>query len=189
MNKITLVASVVLGIINPILAAEIYVDSASSAQSPDGSVDSPYKTIAAAVTAANSIYEQKEETSVINIKGGEYVIAAAEDLISVTASNLTIQAWASTGTPKIVLDSELSVKSENPSIIIVQSTALDCTIKGLEFQYFINNTKSHAGNSLGEKGRIIDVYAGRCSVDGCKFRQNDISTVAWGLHNDGIVSS
>ena len=51
MNKITLVASVVLGIINPILAAEIYVDSASSAQSPDGAVDSPYKTIAAAVTA------------------------------------------------------------------------------------------------------------------------------------------
>lgn len=189
MNKIPLVASVAFGLIYPIFAAEIYVDSASSAQSPDGLVDSPYKTIAAAVTAANSIYELKEETSVINIKGGEYVIAAAEDLISVTASNLTIQAWAGTGTPKIVLDSELSVKSENPSIITVQSTALDCTIKGLEFQYFINNTKSLAGNSLGEKGRIIDVYAGRCSVDGCKFRQNDISTVAWGLHNDGIVSS
>ena len=42
----------------------------------------------------HEIYEQKEETSVINIKGGEYVIAAAEDLISVTASNLTIQACA-----------------------------------------------------------------------------------------------
>lgn len=189
MNKIPLVASVAFGLIYPILAAEIYVDSASSAQSPDGSVDSPYKTIAAAVTAANSIYELKEETSVINIKGGEHVIAAADDLISVTASNLTIQAWAGTGTPKIVLDSELSVQSENPSIITVQSTALDCTIKGLEFQYFINNTKSLAGNSLGEKGRIIDVYAGRCSVDGCKFHQNNISTVAWGLHNDGIVSS
>ena len=188
MNKIPLVASVAFGLIYPILAAEIYVDSASSAQSPDGSVDSPYKTIAAAVNAANSIYELKE-TSVINIKGGEYVIAAAEDLISVTASNLTIQAWDGTGTPKIVLDSELSVQSENPSIITVQSTALDCTIKGLEFQYFINNTRSRSGNSLGEKGRIIDVYAGRCSVDGCKFRQNDTSTVAWGLHNDGIVSS
>ena len=189
MSKFFVIFGIAFGVINTVVAKDFYVDSMAAAEVFDGSVDSPYKTIAAAVTAANSIYEQNKETSVINIKGGEYVIAAAEDLISVTASNLTIQAWAGTGTPKIVLDSELSVKSENPSIITVQSTALDCTIKGLEFQYFIDNTKSHAGNSLGEKGRIIDVYAGRCSVDGCKFRQNKISTVAWGLHNDGIVSS
>lgn len=189
MRKICSCVALVFGFIMPSLAADFYVDASSTAETANGSQESPYKTIAAAVNAANSIYELNEETFVINIKGGEYVIAAAEDLISVTASNLTIQAWAGTGTPKIVLDSELSVKSENPSIITVQSTALDCTIKGLEFQYFINNTKSLAGNSLGEKGRIIDVYAGRCSVDGCKFRQNDISTVAWGLHSDGIVSS
>lgn len=189
MRKIISCVALVFGFIMPGLADDFYVDASSTAETADGSQESPYKTIAAAVNAANSIYEQNEETSVINIKGGEYVIAAKGDLISVTASNLTIQAWAGTGTPKIVLDSELSVATNNPSIITVRSTALDCTIKGLEFQYFINNTKSHAGNSLGEKGRIIDVYAGRCSVDGCKFRQNDISTVAWGLDNDGIVSS
>lgn len=170
-------------------AADFYVDAEADANSATGTSDAPYKTIRAAVDAANAQYLEDGLPGVINVKGGDYSIATADDLISVTASSLTIQAWAGTGTPKIVLDSELSVNSENPSIITVQSTALDCTIKGLEFQYFINNTKSRSGNSLGEKGRIIDVYAGRCSVDGCKFRQNDISTVAWGLHNDGIVSS
>lgn len=187
MNKITLIASVVLGIINPVLAAEIYVDSASSAQSPDGSVDSPYKTIAAAVTAANSIYEQNEETSVINIKGGEYTIATADDLISVTASNLTIQAWAGTGTPKIVLDSELSVAANNPEVIIIEDTALDCTITGLEFDFCVSCKSEHSGNSLGEKGRLISVYAGNCTVEKCKFYQNKISTVRYG--GQGIVVS
>ena len=175
-----------------VFAADYYVDSTADATTATGSSTSPFTTIKAAVDAANAQYTLDGIPSTINVKGGEsctYTIATADDLISVTASNLTIQAWAGTGTPKVVLDSELSVATNNPSIITVKSSALDCTIKGFDFYYYINNNKTHSGNSLGEHGRIIDVYAGRCTVDSCKFYQNMVSTTSWGAHTDGIITS
>ena len=172
-------------------AAEFYVDGNSSAENATGAMDAPFKTIRAAVDAANNQYNVDALPGIINIKGGEYTIATADDLISVTASNLTIQAWVGTGTPRINLDSELSasINNSSPSIITVESSALECFIKGLEFYYSIDNTKNLSGNSLGEKGKIIDIYAGFCTVDGCKFFQNEKSTATFGLSSDGVIYS
>ena len=47
------------------LAAEIYVDAASTAESPSGTVDAPYKTVSDAVTKAQS-------SDIIKVAAGEY---------------------------------------------------------------------------------------------------------------------
>lgn len=167
MNKITLVASVVLGIVNPILAAEIYVDSASSAQSPDGSDDSPYKTIAAAVTAANS---KTEEASTVYVKGN-HLIDDEDDLVTVTATGMTIRAWGEEK-PIVEISSALSanLNVDDPKVFAITEGADDCTIRNLSFKYYSVNKQQKEGNSLGKSGRIVSVNGHRCTVAGCEFR-------------------
>ena len=167
-----------------VFAADYYVDSTANATTATGSSSSPFTTIKAAVDAANAQYTADGIPSTINVKGGEsctYTIATADDLISVTASNLTIQAWAGTGTPKIVLDSELSVAKNNPHVIVFQAGADDCLIQGLDFYYNVSGKNEYPGNSLGKDGRIIETYANRLTVDDCGFYQSSVVSVSWGV--------
>ena len=187
MNKITLVASVVLGIINPILAAEIYVDSASSAQSPDGSVDSPYKTIAAAVTAANLL---TDEASTVYVKGN-HLIDDEDDLVTVTATGMTIRAWGDVK-PFVEISGDLSKNSdiESPKVFTIDLPAHNCTVKNIAFRYYSVNAQEKAGNSLGKGGRLFSIYANDCTVSGCEFTREGSRGANWGgngvIYNESI---
>lgn len=167
MRKIISCVALVFGFIMPGLAAEIYVDSASSSQSPDGSVDSPYKTIAAAVTAANLL---TEEASTVYVKGN-HLIDDEDDLVTVTATGMTIRAWGDVK-PLVEISSALSanLNVDDPKVFAITEGADDCTISNLSFKYYSVNKQQKEGNSLGKSGRIVSVNGHRCTVAGCEFR-------------------
>ena len=182
MNKITLVASVAFGLIYPILAAEIYVDSASSAQSPDGSVDSPYKTIAAAVNAANLL---TEEASTVYVRGN-HLIDGEDDLVTVTATGMTIRAWGDVK-PFVEISGDLSKNSdiESPKVFTIDLPAHNCTVKNIAFRYYSVNAQEKAGNSLGKGGRLFSIYANDCTVSGCEFTRVGSRGSNWG--GNGVI--
>lgn len=167
MRKIISCVALVFGFIMPGLAAEIYVDSASSSQSPDGSVDSPYKTIAAAVTAANLL---TEEASTVYVRGN-HLIDDEDDLVTVTAAGMTIRAWGDVK-PLVEISSALSanLNVDDPKVFAITEGADDCTIRNLSFKYYSVNKQQKEGNSLGKSGRIVSVNGHRCTVARCEFR-------------------
>ena len=167
MRKIISCVALVFGFIMPGLAAEIYVDSASSSQSPDGSVGSPYKTIAAAVNEANKL---TGEESTVYVKGN-YLIDGADDLVTVTAAGMTICAWGEEK-PIVEISSALSanLNVDDPKVFAITEGADDCTIRNLSFKYYSVNKQQKRGNSLGKSGRIVSVNGHRCTVAGCEFR-------------------
>lgn len=173
MRKIISCVALVFGFIMPGLSAEIYVDSASSSQSPDGSVDSPYKTIAAAVNAANSL---TEEASTVFVKGN-HLIDGEDDLVTVTATGMTIRAWGDVK-PLVEISKDLSaeLKDDNPKVFSIARYAADCaaddcTVKDIKFKYYSVNEKKREGNSLGKKGVVVSVSADRFVISSCEFRR------------------
>ncbi|MBR5457340.1 MAG: hypothetical protein IKV56_01115, partial [Kiritimatiellae bacterium] len=83
-------------------AADFYVDANSTAETPNGSQASPYKTIVEAVNAANAKGEATGESTFVYIRalgkddsGNDipYVFDDKDDLVLVTATNMTITSW------------------------------------------------------------------------------------------------
>ena len=190
MKKLLSIASMMLSCIAA-LAADYYVDANADSATATGSQTAPFTSITAAVNAANAQCIADGLASTIYVKGGEetpYYIKNADDLVTITASNLTLCAWADYGKANIYLDSELSVAINNPKVISVDTNAVYVTIKDLNFYYDVANTKVHTGNSLGKNGEIISIYANYCTVDNCGFYQNQIGTNNdWGL-NGAVVN-
>lgn len=173
------------------LAADFFVDSNAAIDSATGTQTAPFVTIKAAVDAANAQFAQDGIPSTIFVKGGEscsYTIATADDLIIVTASNLTVKAWADFGAPKIYLDKDLSSNTNNPSVIQVKKEADEFSITGFEFYSYCDNERKHSGTSLGQSGILINIFAKYCVVDSCKFYQdNPSNNGGWG--GSGIFAS
>ena len=69
----------------PVVAKDFYVDSDSTVESTDGTINAPYKTIAAAVKAANWV---TEEASTVYVRGN-HLIDDEDDLVTVTATGMT----------------------------------------------------------------------------------------------------
>ena len=83
-------------------AADFYVDANSTAQTPDGTQESPFASIKAAVDAANAKGAETGEDTFVYIRalgtdddGNEiaYVFDDISDLVTVTATNMTITSW------------------------------------------------------------------------------------------------
>ncbi len=175
-------------------AADFYVDAASAAESPTGSIEAPFKTIKAGIEAANAA----GEATTVHVKGyanptdeQTYQINSAEDLMTITAPNITIQAWGWTANapfsgvadpfvkPFVKLHDELHGYGKlnlNPTVITIATGADNCTIRGLKFELCstgwvkINNV-AYEKYSLGENGAIIRAVADDCWVDDCEFKQ------------------
>ena len=155
-------------------AADYFVDSTADAAVATGSSSAPFTTIKAAVDAANAQYASDESSSTIFVKGGDasqYYIKTADDLISITAANLTICKWPGFDDPKVHLDMALSESVATPVVIMVEDNADFVTIRDIEFYPLVDNNTKKA--SLGKSGRIIGIYGGDCTIDSCKFIQNE----------------
>ena len=183
-------------------AADFYVDANSTVETPDGSQASPYKTIVEAVNAANAKGEATGEATFVYIRalgkddsGNDipYVFDDKEDLVLVTATNMTITSWgdekplielaASLG--KNVYDAtEAEVRGKiffEPNAITLgtktkisdkkcNSIDLYCEVKNLRFRFFGQNHDSLEGQSLGAMGKVIRVNGRHCIIDGCEFK-------------------
>ena len=183
-------------------AADFYVDANSTAETSDGSQASPYKTIVEAVNAANAKGEETGESTFVYIKalgkdasGNDipYIFDGKEDLVLVTATNMTITSWgvekplielaASLG--KSVYDAtEAEVRGKiffEPNAITLgtktkiadkkcDSINLYCEVKNLRFRFFGQNHDSLEGQSFGAMGKVIRVNGRHCIIDGCEFK-------------------
>lgn len=183
MKKIISCVALVFGFIMPGLAAEIYVDASSTAETPNGSQGSPYKTIAAAVKAANS---NTEEASTVFVKGhhvidGKKDDLGEDDLVTVTAAGMTIRAWGDEK-PLVEISKDLSVNlgNEDPKVFEIKVGADHCTIRNLSFKYYSQANEQLQGNSLGKGGRLFSVYGNDCVIHGCEFRRNGSRTAKFG---------
>ena len=167
MRKIISCVALVFGFIMPGLADDFYVDASSTAETADGSQESPYKTIAAAVNAANLL---TENASTVFVKGN-HLIDGKDDLVTVTATGMTIRAWGDVK-PLVEISSALSanLNVDEPKAFEIKGGADDCMIRNLSFKYYSVNKQQKEGNSLGKSGRVISVNGHRCTVTGCEFR-------------------
>ncbi|MBO7299764.1 MAG: PKD domain-containing protein [Kiritimatiellae bacterium] len=172
-KKLLSIASMMLSCIAA-LAADYYVDANADSATATGSQAAPFTSIKAAVEAANAQYASDESSSTIFVKGGDasqYYIRTADDLISITAANLTICKWPGFDNPKVHLDMALSESVATPVVIMVEDNADFVTIRDIEFYPLVDNNTKKA--SLGKSGRIIGIYGGDCTIDSCKFIQNE----------------
>ena len=144
----------------------IYVDSLAEA-SGDGSEEKPYITIRQGVEAAVN-------DAIVYVRGGagrEYRISSADDLITIVSPRMTLCSEAQLEPARVIVDSALNSQVENPSVITVAEGADSSTISGFEFVYYGENFEGSSGNSLGEKGTVINVLAVGTSVSDCSFYQ------------------
>ncbi len=101
--------------------------------------------------------------------------------MTVTAANVTIQAWGWTENdpfsgvadsfvkPFVKLNEKLHSITNNPTVITIASGADGFTIRGLEFEH--SSLASGSKYSLGYYGAIIRAIANNCTVDDCEFTQ------------------
>lgn len=113
-----------------VVAKDFYVDSDSTVESTDGTINAPYKTIAAAVKAANWV---TEEASTVYVRGN-HLIDDEDDLVTVTATGMTIRAWGDVK-PFVEISGDLSKNSdiENPKVFTIDLPAHNCTVKNIAF--------------------------------------------------------
>ena len=118
----------------------------------------------------NAANQLTEEASTVFVKGN-HSIASADDLVTVTATGMTIRAWGGVK-PLVEISKDLSgnLKVDNPKVFAIAEGADDCTISQIAFKYYSVNQKQRAGNSLGTSGRVISVLGHRCTVTECEFR-------------------
>ena len=174
-------------------AADFYVDANSTAETPDGSQVRPYKTIVEAVNAANAKGAETGEATFVYIRalgkdgsGNDipYVFDDKDDLVVVTASNMTITSW---GDEKPLIELAASLGKSvydatgcDPNAITLgekikvdtkkcDSVDLYCEVKNLRFCFYGKNHDSREGQSLGNGGKVIRVNGRHCVIDGCYF--------------------
>ncbi len=190
-------------------AANFYVDANSTAQTADGSEESPFKTIVEAVNAANAKGAETGENTFVYIRslgkddsGNDlaYVFDDKDDLILVTATNMTITAWGEEK-PLIELAQGLGASvydatGSDPNAITLgekvkiadkkcDSIDLYCEVKNLRFCFYGKNQDSRDGQSLGNGGKVIRVNGRNCVINGCEFLAS--GTFKSGKSGRGVV--
>lgn len=150
-------------------AADFYVDANSTAETPDGSQASPYKTIVEAVNAANA---NLAGPNTIYIHGGNdrvYLFSTADDLITIKAANTTLCAWPDTGKPLLELASDLYAKvGKGLSVMTMDATEKpkDVVLKNLRFKFY---SKSLGKDNNNNDGRVIALWNDGTTIDACEF--------------------
>ncbi len=164
-------------------AADIFVDVASTAETPNGTEAAPFKTIKAGVDAAN----EAGGNLTVHVRGyanptdeQTYKIDSAEDLIEVTASNIRIQAWDWTDTaflgeptyfkPLVQVSADLDSVKTDPDVMTFATGADDCILRGLKFKYSTFSTSTVSGGK--PAGSIVCIGGNDCVVEECDFEGN-----------------
>ena len=172
----SLMSLVCIASLSPVIAsgADFYVDS-SAATGGNGSPSAPFATIKAAVDAANGV----PGPSTIHVASGTYAITSANDFVTVSVSNLTIEAENPSEKPVFALDADLSVATNNPVLITVPIDSDYLTVSGLAFTYSYAASKNAAGNTFGEKGCAFLVAANYATFENCTFAQTGTTGSNW----------
>ena len=145
--------------------AEFYVDSRAE-PGGTGTQASPFVTIPAAFHLAG-------EGDTILVRGGadrSYMVASEGDLVVVPASNITLRSYGGDGPAKVEISETLCEVTNNASVILVPTNATYFTVSGFDFTYFGSRGIANAG-SLGNRGRVIDLFGDYATIEDCTFRQ------------------
>jgi len=153
--------------LSPFIAsgAAVYVDS-QAAPGGTGTRESPFATIPAAFHLAG-------EGDTILVRGGSgrsYTVASGDDLVVVPASNITLRSYGGDGPAKVEISETLCEVTNNASVILVPTNATYFTVSGFDVTYYGNRGVRHKG-SLGDQGRVIEVFGNNATVEDCTFRQ------------------
>ena len=100
-----------------------------------------------------------------------YNIVTADDLVQFNFSNVLLTQEECSGRVKVNIDPSLNANANNPSVITIAEDVNHVTITGFDFTYYGNDNGEYAGQSLGDKGRVIDVYGDYATVSNCVFVQ------------------
>lgn len=157
-----------------VCGADFYVD-ASVSTSGNGSQAAPFKTIKAAVDAANGA----SAPSTIHVASGTYAITSASDFVTVSVADLTITAENLSDKPVLALDANLSATVNNPVLFTVPTGSDYFTVSGLAFTYSYAASKNAAGNTFGEKGCAFLVAANYATFENCTFTQTGTTGSNW----------
>ena len=144
----------------------VYVDALAD-NGGDGSKEKPFRTICEGVAVCG-------ENGVVYVKGGDdrvYNIVTADDLVQFNFSNVLLTQEEGFGRVKVNIDPSLNANVNNPSVITIAEDVNHVTIAGFDFTYYGNDNGEYAGQSLGDKGRVIDVYGDYATVSNCVFVQ------------------
>lgn len=140
----------------------------------DGSFESPFRTLA-------EVARWQCEGKRIMVRGGpdrEYVIDGPEDLIVLEEHRISISSYGDEGNARFTISAGLHAATNNPSVITVGGDAYYATVSGLDFTYYGGKSGEHSGDSLGPKGRVMDIYGDYATVSNCTFRQVGSQTKA-----------
>ena len=162
----SLMSLVCIASLSPVIAsgADFYVDS--SGNGDGSSPESALPTIRAAFDLAG-------EGDTILVRGGadrSYTVASGDDLVVVPASNMTLCSYGGEGDAMVEISATLSAVTNNASVILVPTNATYFTVSGFDVTYYGNRGVRHKG-SLGDQGRVIEVFGNNATVEDCTFRQ------------------
>ena len=176
----SLMLLVCIASLSPVIAssADFYVD-ASAAAGGDGSQAAPFKTIKAAVDAANGA----SAPSTIHVASGTYAITSASDFVTVSVADLTITAADPSSKPVVAIDANLSTVQNNPVVFAVPVGSDRLTVANIKFTFSYAGDKNAAGNSFGQSGKLFSFAANDCVFDGCEFVQTGTTGKNWGDGN------
>lgn len=148
-----------------IIATDVYVD-ANAAPGGNGTSRAPFRTIVEGVQICSA-------EGTVHVRGGPdrvYTVATADDLVTIPLRSMTVESWGGAGRARIVVEPTLHAATNNASVFTIPVDAVDATLRGLDFTYYGAPVASEA--SLGTRGRCVDVYGDRATVEDCVFRQS-----------------
>ena len=148
-----------------IIATDVYVD-ANAAPGGNGTSRAPFRTIVEGAQVCSA-------EGTVHVRGGPdrvYTVATADDLVTIPLRSMTVESWGGAGRARIVVEPTLHAATNNASVFTIPVDAVDATLRGLDFTYYGNASASEA--SLGTRGRCVDVYGDRATVEDCVFRQS-----------------
>jgi hypothetical protein len=143
---------------------ELYVDSSGSGNGSAPTNALP--TIREALEIAGAGFT-------IWVRGGDdrgYSVATQGDLMVIPESDIALRSYGGEGPAKVEISATLKDSLANASVINIPVGLTNIVISGFAFTYYGSDGVDNAG-SLGNSGRVIDVYGDYVTIEDCTFRQ------------------